>query len=417
MANVCDYLVNLFSRICWWWRDEGSAPTSNDTCEDNLRSRIRELNKEKQELEAKLNLYYTKIEELNKKVLNMRSENWHLQEANRLSEAHIFNLQSYRPEFTSDEARQMYKELVYGVNEWVEDWAESISKANFDPSPSSLQAKRRPQVHEKFKRLINQHRDLKLSINFSDIDQEVLVASIVRFLIEKIFSTTFSGTSETRFEAIMSLEESMQRHMDPKADLIVARIWRAQACRALIAHPDYIVDRQNHVNALAWQLFELLEFISKGPKDVFKSSIISMIVEPAVRLQERFLSESRLFYLSTDPRSPDPGSTIGGNLSDESLSSYLGGKEFVDIAKCNRKLVLDRLEPPPSAADIRENLWIVCSMYPALMTRRVGKKDDFWEPETLFKEKMLVAWAPGQVREDLESRKGKGLLYAITQAD
>ncbi|KAI1485139.1 hypothetical protein F5X96DRAFT_691314 [Biscogniauxia mediterranea] len=355
--------------------------------------------------------------ELNKKVSNLRSENRHLEEANRISEAHIFSLQSYRPEFTTAEAGQMYKELVYGVTEWVEDWAESISKANFGPRPSPLQTKRRPQVHEKFKLLINQHRDLKLSITFPDIDQEILAASIVRFLIEKVFSTTFSGTSENRFEAIMSLEESMQRHMDPKADLIAARIWRAQACRSLIAHPDYIADRQDQVNALASQLFVLLEFISKGPKDIFEDSIRSTIVEPAVRLQERFLSESSLFYLSTDPRSPEPGTTIGSTLSDESLSSYLRGKDFVDIAKCNRKLVLDKLEPPPSAADIRENLWIMCSMYPALMTRRVGKKDDFWEPETLFKEKMLVAWAPGQVRKDLESRRGKGFLYNIVRTN
>ncbi|KAI5922983.1 hypothetical protein F4810DRAFT_232726 [Camillea tinctor] len=418
IKNICHEIGESLYKIYRWVRHEGdSTSVTLRDFESALRLKDQELREEKENTEAMATRRSKEIQELRQIIKNLKSVNHQLEEANRISEAHIFSLQSYRPELTTDEARRMYKELVDGVSDWVEDWAEPISEPDFKPIPPWLEAKHRPACLEKFILFINQHRDLKFSIRLPDIDQEVLTATVIRFLYENVFSVAFTGTSGYHYETIMSLAESMIHHMDPKLDLVAVRIWRAQACRSLIAHPDYIVDRQNHVNALSSQLFELLEFLPKKPKDVYRDSIQSMIVEPAVRLQERFLTESNLFHLSFDSRGPEPGSSVRRDLSDAGLASYIYTKELVDIAKSNRKLLLDKLDPPPNTEEVRENLYIMCSMYPALIKRGVGERDDYQEPQVVFKEKILVAWAPPDVKIELNSRMRQGHLYrAISEA-
>ncbi|KAI1505158.1 hypothetical protein F5X99DRAFT_431297 [Biscogniauxia marginata] len=463
MAVMCAPLRRIFCRIGWWMKGEKSSEADLLNRLNNLETKLREQKEINQTLEndfthlndqtelwiqhneafarkpmeqhqtepvrknlangsQQRNLHNRGIVELNeldqtnrdlrKIISDLYSKNKDLQATIETSKSHIFSLQSYRAEITLDEAGQVYKELIRGVSQWVDDWIDPILENTTQQEYLRQLAIQYPVITSHFKTFMEQHKDIKRNIGVSDIDHDILIASIIRFLLEKVFSTTLCGVLKSKVKAVRVLEKSMQDNIKPKIDLFAIRTWRVHSFNALIAHPQYIRARQLAVTELSDELCKLLLFVSGRQTETFTRSIKAKIVEPALRLHERFLTATSQFYLPLGDQGFRTGQKFDGELSDGELSSYLRSVECVDIAKCNRKFTVEKLRPIPSSQEIRENLWMVCSVHPALMVKEVGKRDEFQKPKTLYKEKILVAWMPGDVGEKL-SRRPKSWLHNI----
>lgn len=175
--------------------------------------------------------------------------------------------------------------------------------------------------------------------------------------------------------------------------------WRSQAFLALIAHPDVQHQRNLVVRRLSTELAHTLGFISQD--GAFMKSIHKQIVDPAMRLHEKFLTSTRRFYLYTNSRFR-AGKRFDGDLS------HLKSLDCVDIARNNRKFVIDKLNPQPSIEEVRKNLRMVCSTRPALMVIEAGRQGKLKDPAIVCKEVMQVAWNSGERQSTLKKDQQSG---------
>lgn len=65
----------------------------------------------------------------------------------------------------------------------------------------------------------------------------------------------------------------------------------------------------------------------------------------------------------------------------------------------NRKVFnMGKMDPKPTASELRHHMVNVCTVVPALMMRQVGQRDAIKEPVVVRRQQMLVAWGPEEKR-------------------
>ncbi|OTA86923.1 hypothetical protein M434DRAFT_15688 [Hypoxylon sp. CO27-5] len=324
---------------------------------------------------------------MGEKINSLVEENTQLQSAARDRESHIFSLLPYRQNLTRYDAIKKYEDLIRGINDFVSDWTDSLLDSDKLQAESIQYAKSNPMAVGEFFNYLHKWKDLYgATIQIRDIDQEILNAFILRYLWEHVFSTVLCNVADNVVNVLDGLENAMNESTDPKPDTFCIKSWRAQAYHAMIAHPETRKVLNGVQNKLSAHLVYLLGFIGREKnKAGFEESISTNIIDPALKLHEKFLTSTNDFHLEMD-HSFRPGQKFNGEVA------QLRGLHCVDVAKNYRNFIIDKLDPKPSVEDLRRNLHILCSTHPALIVTEVGPGRSLKEPVVICKEQMLVAW-------------------------
>ncbi|KAI1082488.1 hypothetical protein F5B20DRAFT_597452 [Whalleya microplaca] len=331
---------------------------------------------------------------MREEIRSLVNENNRLRIAVNERESQIFSLQPYHKELTIDEARREYGNLVLRIIDWVEKWTDDITRNDEILQMSLDFAKKNPQAIHEFRKWMSPWEDLVQAIRLPDYEQEVIRAFILRYLGEYVFAQ-FLGSVVPEFGRLLDhVVMAMNEHTNPKPDLFAIQSWQAQACIATLSHPETKSREENATFSLSMHLANLLSFIPcSRENDIFMRSISSSIVEPAMRLQEKFLMSTNLFRLEMDSRISS-GQPIPSKVTGDQIFSFLKNLDCVNIAENNRKFIVEKLRPKPRAEFLRENLTMICSIQPALTVTEVSQGNSLKEPRSVYDEQVLVSWNP-----------------------
>ncbi|KAI2469103.1 hypothetical protein F4781DRAFT_431781 [Annulohypoxylon bovei var. microspora] len=336
----------------------------------------------------------SKLEEenktLGKKIDDMSRNNLELQSTVGERESQILSLQPYRQELTVSEANSAYEKLVDGVKDFVESWTSSILQNDKLQAKSLRYAQMNKKIVIDFKEYLTRWKDLyNATLQFHDIDQEILVSFILRFLQESIFETGLYNLAPNAVDILDKIEFSMNEAIKPKPDAFAVKSWRAQACLAIVKDPGtHLKFRSEFGHKLSTELASLLGFIGQEKnQSTFMESIQSQIIDPALSLHEKFLTSTNDFRMGTHI-------STRAEQKFDGEAAHLSSLECTDIASNHRKFLIGKLKPIPTIEQLREQLYIICSACPALIVIEFGRGQSLKDPYILCKEEMLVAWIP-----------------------
>ncbi|KAI0196429.1 hypothetical protein F4808DRAFT_474013 [Astrocystis sublimbata] len=322
----------------------------------------------------------------------MEKEIQDLKDGIRKREAQIIVLRPYRTQFTREDAQKDFKTLLAGIRHWVEDWTDNLTdEANF-PKEWMTALGNFPHVVNPLRELLEFNVDLKSAIGYPGSDQEILVACIVRFIMQSIFEGTPCGIKPHTAEILQSIEETMPACSNPGLEINNIWTWRAQAYHAMFSHPLYPEHRQRDIDVLSAELAQVLEFLPNLPNDgSILQSISSRIIEPAVSLNENFRRSNDNHYFETTS-----GFTPGARIENHAGRQT---REFFEAFFCRNalkrcaKFRLEKLKTTPNVEEIH----FICSLIPALKARGLQGKYGV-EVETVCNETIMIAWDTTNLR-------------------
>jgi predicted nuclease with TOPRIM domain len=190
--------------------DKQIAEEKSDTLSEKLNSLKQRMNSNMTEVEISSEALADKVEELGK-------ENRALREQLNDAQSHIFSLQPYRKELTSEEVGQEYDDLVEQVQDWVQKFMDPWLDDHREGVDALLSnAKRRAVDATRFKHLLYQYPDLIHGASFPETDEDIITSVIMRYLHDHIFQTVLYGMIARYVEVISFIEKEMQMSVEPK---------------------------------------------------------------------------------------------------------------------------------------------------------------------------------------------------------
>lgn len=197
------------------------------------------------------------------------------------------------------------------------------------------------------------------------------------------------------------------------ADLFALRTWRAETMNAVICSPDYQKSRAARLRELTIELANLFKPVMKKDKDWSRTcpTIRDEIIKPAVALYERFLTSTHHFYLDLNTymvwngrQNLETTPDFVDNLAKLKCENILQNRKPFNVAK---------LDPRPTAEQLRRELTNVVTVVPALYMRQVGRADVLREPVLVRMQQVLVAWGPPEKREKFLANSERTLLHRL----
>ncbi|KAM0381211.1 hypothetical protein ACHAPY_005414 [Fusarium culmorum] len=382
--------------------DKQIAEEKSDTLSEKLNSLKQRMNSNMTEVEISSEALADKVEDLGK-------ENRALREQLNDAQSHIFSLQPYRKELTSEEVGQEYDALVEQVQDWVQKFMDPWLDDHQEGVDSLLSnAKKRAVDATRFKHILYQYPDLLHGASFPETDEDIITSVIMRYLHDHIFQTVLYGMISRYVEVISFIEKEMQMSVEPKRDLFSVRTWTAEAYNALLSSPQFKGVRNERREAMTRELANILKiFFKKDQFNWFCQNTCQRIVVPAMRLYEKLQISTNHFYL-------DVNSFIvraGGELT--TSTDFIDTLENLDCKNVlqNRKTFnIGKLETPPSKKELYHRLHNVCTVVPALYMRQIGQRDAIKDPIVVRKQQMLVAWGPEEKRKAYQDNGDRTLV-------
>ncbi|CEI69521.1 hypothetical protein FVEN_g7041 [Fusarium venenatum] len=382
--------------------DKQIAEEKSDMLSEKLNSLKQRMSSNMTEVEISSEALADKVEELGK-------ENRALREQLNDAQSHIFSLQPYRKELTSEEVGQEYDALVEQVQDWVQKFMDPWLDDHQEGVDALLSnAKRRAVDATRFKHLLYQYPDLIHGSSFPETDEDIITSVIMRYLHDHIFQTVLYGMIARYVEVISFIEKEMQMSVEPKRDLFSVRTWTAEAYNALLSSPQFKAVRNERREAMTRELANILKiFFKKDQFNWFCQNTCQRVVAPAMKLYEKLQISTNHFYL-------DINSFIvraGGQLT--TSTDFIDTLENLDCKNVlqNRKTFnLGKLDPPPSKKELYHHLHNVCTVVPALYMRQIGQRDAIKDPIVVRKQQMLVAWGPEEKRNAYQENGDRTLV-------
>ncbi|KAI0458291.1 hypothetical protein F5B21DRAFT_500553 [Xylaria acuta] len=345
----------------------------------------------------KLRLDYESLSEQNQQLRveqeQLSSEKKALKNAVNMRESQILVLRPYQTRFTRDDAQIDFKILLGSISSWVEKWTDELVD-DTDLSKHWMDSlKYFPQAINQLRQFLDSNPDLSSAVGYPDSDQDIISACILRFIGQRMFEGIPCSIPSYIAEALQKIEHSMPRCSAPELDRSTICSWRAQAYHALFSDRQYSEARQKGINTLSEDLAHIFGFLSNDPNATeFICSISSNIIEPSLNLYENFRRSNEEYYFET-AKSIKPGTRMSQDLPDGQLRGLLGDLDCRNAVRYNAKFQVEKLKTKPTDEALRNQLHFICSIAPALKVRGLqGNHGE--EAETLFKEKVLVAWDP-----------------------
>ncbi|KAH7156956.1 hypothetical protein EDB81DRAFT_788456 [Dactylonectria macrodidyma] len=331
-------------------------------------------------------------ESLARDLERAREENRALREQLNDAQSHIFSLQPYRKDQTSEEIGREYDTLVEQIQDWVQKFMDPWLEDHAEGVEGIMTiARKRTQDANKFKRALHQYPDLVHASSYPETDEDIIASIILRYLHDNIFQAILYSDIPKYTEVVSFIENSMQMSVEPKRDLFSVRTWTAEAYNALLSSPPFRSVRDRRRKEMTVELCGILKvFCKKEKMSWFYEQMDDNCVFPAMKLYEKLQVSTHHFYLDINPYIMW---SSGGDLN--------ASPEFIDSIKnldCrnvlqNRKAFnLAKLDPPPSKKELYHRLLNVCTVVPSLHMRQIGQRDSIKEPIVVRKQQMLVAW-------------------------
>ncbi|KAI0194327.1 hypothetical protein EV127DRAFT_405320 [Xylaria flabelliformis] len=314
-----------------------------------------------------------------------------------MRESQILILRPYSTRYTRSEARNEYRFLLNSIKDWVEEWTDKLTD-NTDFSKHWMDSLNHfPQVTDRLRQFLGSNPDLASAVGYADSDQDIIFACIVRFITQRIFGTVPCSISLHTSEVLRDIENHMASCTEPELDPSAVCSWRGQAFHALFSHPQYSAARQKGIDTLSADLTHIFGFLFRSSNnEEFIRSISSKIVEPSLRLYENFRRSNEEYYFET-VESIKPGARMSQDFPAEQLRELLNDLDCRNAIRCNAIFRVEKLKAKPTDEELRHHLYFICSINPALKVR--GHRSNYGQdPETLLKEKVLVAWDPDKLQ-------------------
>lgn len=295
-------------------------------------------------------------------------------------------------------------------------------------------ARRRPSDALKLKQVIHQYPDLVHGAVFPETDEDIIVATIMRFINENIFQKIMYGSIANYVEVLSFVETALQNHVEPKrgtgiflhdslcasllihvADLFAIRTWTAEAYNAILSSRDFKGCREKKMRELTIELASIFKIFCRRDKiDAFFRGFEQVCIKPAMQLYEKIQVSTNHFYFDISPY-------IVWGVDDEMQTStdFLDNLQELDCKNIlqNRKAFnLTKIDPQPTKKELYHHLLNVCTLTPALYMRQIGRKDVIKEPQLVRRQQMLVAWGPQEKRDRFQESGARTLLSHLYYA-
>ncbi|KAI1210145.1 uncharacterized protein F4807DRAFT_467271 [Annulohypoxylon truncatum] len=217
-------------------------------------SKIQQLEQRNKELEERLETNQAEVQsvqikglkqETDRKIDSLLKENAQLRSEVGERESQIFSLQPYRQELTTDEARTEYKNLVSSIRGFVENWTSSLLRNPEIQKKSLSWAKNHRDNISHFGGRLARWKDLYDTARMTniDIDQEILIAFILRFLQETLFKRRLTSLHPDMDSMMDFVDNSMRKSVDPKPVVYCPKDNRQFCFRHRVPwHSDYTCD-------------------------------------------------------------------------------------------------------------------------------------------------------------------------------
>ncbi|KAI1292989.1 hypothetical protein F5Y03DRAFT_400225 [Xylaria venustula] len=298
----------------------------------------------------------------------LKLENQQLQGQVSRPSSNRLGIRPYRTNFTRNDAQNAFDQLMRNIDVWVENYTDKfMGDENFTENWVNSLKKNSDKVI-RFQKLIQceSNRDLLSAVGYPDSDQNIVSACIVRFIWQKVLKEIPCGIPPHFVAMLKELELAMSSCTAPKLDTCAIHTWRAQSYHALFSHPDYSGTRQSSINALTEELEQILGFLSDPSRhDEFVRSISSRIIEPSLKLYEKFQTSHEKYSIET-AQWIKPGPLMTQNLANEAVEEFLSNLYCVNVVGYNEVILVDELDPKPTNEELRKHLHFVCSTRPAL---------------------------------------------------
>ncbi|KAI1757503.1 hypothetical protein F4782DRAFT_525316 [Xylaria castorea] len=350
---------------------------------------------------AQLRLDYESLskqhEQLKLEKKRLSSEKQALKNSVNMRESQILTLRPYSTRFTRNEAQSDFGFILESINSWVEEWTDKLVEET-DFSKNWMDSlKYFPQVVNQLRQFLDSNPDLASAVGYTASDQDIISACIVRFIKNRIFGGIPCSIPSHTAGVLQNIENYMALCTARELDMSTRYSWRAQAYHALFSHPEYSEARQTGINTLSADLANIFRFLADSSNGAdFIRSISSKIVEPSLNLYENFRRSNDEYYFET-AEGTEPGTRMGQDLPGRRLREHLDDIDCRNAIKYNAKFQVEKLRKRPTDEELQAHLYFICSVTPALKVRGLrGKYGE--EPETLVKEKVLVAWDPDNLR-------------------
>ncbi|KAI0554890.1 hypothetical protein F4679DRAFT_595409 [Xylaria curta] len=350
---------------------------------------------------AQLRLDYERLsekhEQLKLEQKRLSNEKQDLKNAVNMRESQILILRPYSTRYTRGQAQSDYEFLLDSIKAWVEEWTDKFID-NTDFSKHWMDSLNHfPQVTGQLRQFLGSNPDLASVVGYADSDQDIIFACIVRFIWERIFGAVPCDIPLCISEVLRDVENHMALCTAPELDSSAICSWRAQAFHALFSHPRYSAARQQGIDTLSADLTHIFGFLSNSSNnEEFVHSISSKIIEPSLSLYENFRRNNEEYFFET-VECIKAGTSMSQDFPAGQLPELLKDLDCKNAVRCNAKFRVEKLKVKPTDEELRQHLYFICSITPALKVR--GHRGNHGqEPETLLKEKVLVAWDPDNLR-------------------
>ncbi|KAI0860931.1 hypothetical protein F4860DRAFT_524638 [Xylaria cubensis] len=314
-----------------------------------------------------------------------------------MRESQILILRPYSTRYTRSEARNEYRFLLNSIKDWVEEWTDKLTD-NTDFSKHWMDSLNHfSQVTDRLRQFLGSNPDLASAVGYADSDQDIIFACIVRFITQRIFGTVPCSISLHTSEVLRDIENHMASCTEPELDPSAVCSWRGQAFHALFSHPQYSAARQKGIDTLSADLTHIFGFLFRSSNnEEFVRSISTKIIEPSLRLYENFRRSNEEYYFET-AECIKPGSRMSQDFPAGQLRELLNDLDCRNAVRCNAIFRVEKLKAKPTDEELRHHLYFICSVSPALKVK--GHRSNYGQdPETLLKEKVLVAWDPDKLQ-------------------
>ncbi|KAI1260255.1 hypothetical protein F5Y18DRAFT_432405 [Xylariaceae sp. FL1019] len=313
-------------------------------------------------------------------------------------EQQILSLRPYRSELNRQDAQQRFQSLRDDIMEWVQNWTDDMIDDRNLRNQSVYYVRQDPRSMAQFKYFLASNGDIALAISTThheqDVEQRILAAYILRFVISRIFSGPICTVPDYIRLALEQAEKAMMTYITPRPDIFAIRSWRAQSYHAVLNHPDHGHDRAICIASQAKDLSGILSFINIKANPAFLPSISDQIIEPSIALRESFQAATEDYYLESTP-SLNACNVLDPSLSLDHISQLLDSLECVNIADAHRLFSAKEVDASKITEEyFREHFFVVCPVSPALLVREPIREDTFRLPITLCKERVLIEWTP-----------------------
>lgn len=132
-------------------------------------------------------------------------------------------------------------------------------------------------------------------------------------------------------------------------------------------------------------------FCAPGKMSDFTAGFSLHCIKPAMDLHEKMLMSTNEYLLDRDDFI---GLEEDGKIVTVSGAFFRGLASFncKDILHSQKAFVVEKLNPKPTDEALRQNLYCICTIAPALLMKRVDRLDTTRPYEIIRKERIVVAW-------------------------